>query len=376
MRRSIDSPTSLITGNNRSYQLLNDFLPTTRLILPKPPPVTDFFVPYVAKFSPHDLLRIATAGEGGRLAFIRGDIAVQNDSQFLPINTAVVAGNAIYDLTFLPDPSVICIGSGDQTVRFIDTTTFKVVNTYSYHKGTPQTLCPFNDGVLSGGKDGQVCFWDRRAPSPNFSIQMKNSASVSSVVSPTHDIFITGDSHGKIFAWDPRSPKTPFFVPIQKTETKNPIINLSLSPNGKMMAALTANNTLNIYSLDGYWRYVSQQWPKIGAFYGRTCFSPDSKYIITGSGNYAVCMFSVALDRDPNLLLGHSSPVTCVEWCKDVFEILLSCSDDKTIQIWIASSELAPEKEPEIEPFVSSDQSGNQEKPPSVTKVYTLHHFL
>ena len=376
LRRSIPSPTSLITGSNRKFQLVNDFLPSTRLILPTPAPETDFYIPYVAKFSNHDLLRIAIAGEGGRLAFVRGEVAINDENQFVPINTTSAAGNTIYDLVFMNHPNFICVGSGDQTLRFIDTKTFQNVSTHTYNNAIPNALCVFNDGVLSGGKDGQICFWDNKTQAPAFALQVKNSVCVSSIVCPTDDLFITGDHQGKILAWDPRNTKTPFHVPVPKTENKNPIVNLSISPNKKMMAALSLNNTLNIYSLDGYWRYVSKQWPKIGAYYSRTSFSPDSRYLITGSSSGAVCMFSVQLDKSPTLLLGHTAPATCVEWCNDVFEIIMSCSDDKTIQLWLATSESADVILPDIDPFVSAEQTGNKEKPPSVTKVYTLHHFL
>lgn len=384
MRQRIPTPASLITGSSSCIQLVDDFLPKTRLIFPTPLPDKNFYIPYVAKFSPHDFLRIAAAGEKGRIAFIRGDHAIQSEDTFFSINSMTVADNAIYDLVFLEnDKSIICIGSGDQTVRFIDSTTFQPISTHLYHKGTPQTLACFNDGVLSGGRDGQVCFWDRKNPAkPAYSVQMKNSAVVSSVVTPTSDIFITGDSQGRIFAWDPRNLKSPFHVPVQKTENnvRTPIVNLSISPNGKMMSAITANDTLNIFSLDGEWRYYSFHWSKIGAFFGRACFSPDSRYIATGSGNGTVCCFSLANNKQPVSLLGHTAPSTCIEWCKDMFEVLLSCSDDKTIQLWVAEPEQAKDDEPEIAPYVPGSDEGafnsTFERQPSVTKVYTLHHFL
>lgn len=386
LRQRILTPASLITGSGRTIQLIDDFLPKTRLVFPTPEPEKNFYVPYVAKFSPHDFLRIVIAGERGRLSIIRGDQAIQTDDIYTPIASVTVADNTIYDLVFLPnDKSVICIGSGDQSVRFIDIhdpEKISLVSKHLYHRGTPQTLSCFNDGVLSGGRDGQVCFWDRRQSNPAFIVQMKNLASVSSVVAPTNDIFITGDSQGRIFAYDPRNLKNPFSIPVQKTENniRNPIVNLSISPNGKMMSSLTANDTLNIYSLDGEWRYHSYQWPKIGAFFGRACFSPDSRYIATGSSGGALYCFSLFRNKPPVALLAHIAPSTCIEWCRDLFDVILSCSDDKTVQLWVADKSLAKDDEPEITPCVPASDGGTinatNDRQPSVTKVYTLHHFI
>ena len=131
MRQRISTPASLITGSGRSIQLVDDFLPKTRLVFPTPLPEKNFYVPYVAKFSPHDFLRIAAGGEKGRLSFIRGDLAIQTEEIYTPIYTTTVAENTIYDLVFLSnDKSMICIGSGDQSVRFINTD----------NRGTPQVV--------------------------------------------------------------------------------------------------------------------------------------------------------------------------------------------------------------------------------------------
>lgn len=381
MRQRIPTPASLITGSNRCIQLVNDFLPKTRLIFPTPPPEKNFYIPYVAKFSPHDFLRIAVAGERGRIAFISGDLAIKNEDIFTPINSKTVADDTIYDLVFMSnEKSVICIGSGDQSVRFIDTSTYQTISTHLYHKETPQTLTCFNDGVLSGGRDGQVCFWDRKiSANPAYSVPIKNTI-IWSVVAPTNDIFITGDSQGRILVWDPRNLKSPYHVPLQKSENnvKKPIVNLAISPNGKMMSSISTNDTLKIFSLDGEWRYYSFHRPKIGDFFSRSCFSPDSRYVVTGSGSGAVCCFSLDNNKQPLTLLEHSAPATCVEWCKDMFEVILSCSDDKTIQLWMADPELAKENEPEIEPFIPGEGTFNSihERPPTITKIYTLHHFL
>lgn len=391
MRQRISTPSSLITGKSSCIQLNNDFLPKTRFIFPTPPPEKNFYVPYVAKFSPHNLLQIFIGGENGRIGVVNRDRILERlNSETLSyydsfdyVNTRTVADSTIYDLIFLPnDPTTICIGSDDKTIRFLDTTRIEVSSIHKGHLDTPQTLYPFRNGVLSGGRDGKICFWDKRIENPAFSSSLKKGKiiiHISSIIAPTDDLFISGDDQGKILVWDPRSPETPFFsIPVLKTEnqTKNPIVNLSISPNSKMMAALMSNNTLNIFSLDGEWRYVSKQWPKIGTFFTRTCFSPDSKYIITGSGSGTIFSFPVTLDKPPVLLLGHTEQSTCVEWCNDLFDYILSCSNEKIVQLWVANPELAKTDEPDIDPVVASANPPIQERPPTITRIYTLHHYM
>ena len=379
VRRDFESPSSLITGRPSSYSVKVDFNCAARYILPRGDG-GGLVRPYVAKFSPHELLLFALGGEGGHLSLVRGANPVDADHPVFPIEYSFpAAGDTIFDLAFLKSATnLMCAGSGDQQVHFIDTQKLRTVSSHEGHPDTVKVVTETRRGVLSGGSDGVVCLWDRRLKDPVFSLHLKNQASVSALVSPTDDIFVSGDGHGRVSAWDFRNGKVMMQLPLPATETRVSVSYLALAPDCSRMASLLTNNTLVVHRLDGSWRYTTRQWANIGAFYVRCCFSPDSKYILTGATNGAMCIFEAKRGRVPKVLLGHTDRTTCVDWCEDSFDHILSCGDDRVVQLWSSEYEQMScdvEEEEEL-PEVSYVPEVAASKKQNVQSFYTLHHFL
>ena len=366
----------MITGRPSYFTLSFDFSPSARFVVPHE---QGLLRPYVAKFSPHELLLFALGGESGRISLVRGANAIDDSQPLYPIEYSFQAAeNTIFDLTFLKSArNFMCAGSGDQLVHFIDCDSLKTVSSHEGHPGSVRCLTEATHGVLSGASDGSVCFWDRRLKDPVFSLQMKTPATVSAIIAPTSDIFITGDGHGRVTAWDFRNQKPLIQIPLPATETRVSVSYLCLSPDGSRMASLLTNNSLVVHRMDGTWRYTARQWANIGAFYVRCCFSPDSKYIVTGATNGALCIFEANRGKVPKLLLGHTGTATCVDWCGSSFDHILSCSDDRVVQLWGTEYERIEGAEVREEDELEEINYGEDVRPKQgVTSFYTLHHFF
>jgi WD40 repeat protein len=62
-------------------------------------------------------------------------------------------------------------------------------------------------------------------------------------------------------------------------------------------------------------------------------FSPDSKYLASGSQDKTVKLWSVESQKEVTSLLGHNNKITSVTFSPDG-KYLASGSQDKTVKLW------------------------------------------
>ncbi len=62
-------------------------------------------------------------------------------------------------------------------------------------------------------------------------------------------------------------------------------------------------------------------------------FSPDGKYLASGSGDKTVKIWGVESQKEVNMLQGHSESVTSVAFSPDS-KYLASGSSDDTVKLW------------------------------------------
>jgi WD40 repeat protein len=329
-------------------------------------------IPYVCKFSPHDFLFLAAAGESGHIALLRADVALRRADQIFLLESLQVSASIIYDLTFLQSrANLLCAGSGDQSVYFVDTAQLEVISSHLKHVRTVTCVRDVATGVLSGGRDGRICLWDHRAATPSFTVDLKTGTHIASIVSPSDDLFISADGHGELRVWDLRTQTTVCRVPMPKAGT--PISHCAVSRDRTLLASVLTDNTIVVHKLDGRWRYSVRNWQAVGSFFTRCCFSPCGKFLVTGSATGALCIFCVANTGDPVLELMHSAAATCVDWCAESFEHIVSCSDDRSIQLWGAEYGRAGPRREAAEGIEMGETQDRGDVPP---RTFTLHHFV
>lgn len=74
---------------------------------------------------------------------------------------------------------------------------------------------------------------------------------------------------------------------------------------------------------------------RIDSFYVKTTFSPDGRYIASGSSDHGVYVWEVDRpDSPPVVLWGHSGEATAVAWSPIDMTTLVSAADDSTCRVW------------------------------------------
>ena len=248
----------------------------------------------------------------------------------------------------------------------------------------------------SGARDGCVLVWDtRRGRDPVSALRGVHTLpeqagskrkratppqSVSSVVylpSSPHTLVTGGASDGAIKLWDSRysakakshrSEPRPLQVLAPQTGLGRPhgIVCLAVDPaHGRVLASST-DNTIYLYDTvrqtKGGVPRLSGEVSRltgvlIDSFYVKAAFSPDGRFVVSGSSDSSVYLFEARLESPahgmtpaPNsfslrpqvdrpakpalALRGHCGEVTGVDWCRGDFCTLASCSDDTTVRVW------------------------------------------
>lgn len=113
------------------------------------------------------------------------------------------------------------------------------------------------------------------------------------------------------------------------------ITSVAFSPDGRYIASGSADKTVKLWEVS-----TSRE---IRTLLGHTSgvssvvFSPDGRYIVSGSWDKTIKLWDVVTGRELRTLVGHSQAVTSVAFSPDE-KYIVSGSGDKTIRFWDAST--------------------------------------
>lgn len=144
----------------------------------------------------------------------------------------------------------------------------------------------------------------------------------------------------------------PFSTFTIEQETKE-IRNMKFSPNGKHILLITRQNLLLL--LDAFQGTITQKLE--GSFSGvasnehsmllqhstmiEAGFSPDSRYVVTGSANPAqnLFMWNAETGKEVKLMQFHPGTVACVKFSHLYCMLITACQN---VVVWIPGSIVAP----------------------------------
>lgn len=103
------------------------------------------------------------------------------------------------------------------------------------------------------------------------------------------------------------------------------------------------DNTIYSYNLCSYSSKPLAGYKGLlnSTFYIKSCLSPDSKYLLSGSSDEKAYIWNLNHPDEPLVALcGHTVEVTCVAWGSTHDCPIVTCSDDARHKIW----RIGPEK--------------------------------
>jgi WD40 repeat protein len=207
---------------------------------------------------------------------------------------------SVLDMLLLRDGDTLVTASADQTVRFWDLNTQRLLKTLKYHTNVVKALTMTTDQeiLISAGDDRTIQFWDMATGQPLVTLVDAHPLPINALeVSNNGTLLISADSGGNIYLW--------------KLTDQSGRVNPKNLVEAGPESTLQADGTVNDLLLTG-----------------------DDSYLISGGKSLLVWTMADLL-REPTALIGHE-PLTFVNRL-DISEdnlTLVSASSDKTVRLW------------------------------------------
>eukprot|EP00457_Paulinella_chromatophora_P004284 gb/GEZN01004296.1/.p1 GENE.gb/GEZN01004296.1/~~gb/GEZN01004296.1/.p1 ORF type:complete len:587 (+),score=46.61 gb/GEZN01004296.1/:37-1797(+) len=317
-----------------------------------------------------------------------------------PVGRWQAHDNTLFDMVWSPDDTKMVTASGDQTSKYWDIEKELCLFTLHGHRGSVKTLSLHENGnmLASGSRDGNVSLYDLRAkiqrdPSvadlddesgsinpvmtlkkihkgPDFVQPRKRNRLMNNPQSVTCVTFLTGHGNtlatsgageGVIRMWDFRKKSRTPVATLSHVAGGQPsrgVSCLAVSLRGDRIIANSTDNRIYLYEVTTL-RNVEKASQTFGghatdSFYVKCKFSPDDKYILSGSSDFRAAIWAVSSGDGPcandggpsdvpippiTTLIGHNGEVSGVDWCRASFGKIVTCADDCDVRIWTVNRE-------------------------------------
>jgi WD40 repeat protein/transcriptional regulator with XRE-family HTH domain len=180
-----------------------------------------------------------------------------------------------------------------------------------------------NGRYLVTGNDQSARLWDLISGETIRVFSGHNSYVSSVAFSPDGKYLLTGSQDGTARLWDVATGSE---VQVYSGEATG-IFWVAFSPDGKTIAA-TGENTARLWDAT-----TGQTLHVISGHSGPLAFSPDGKYLLTGSDNQTAKVWDIAAGREMQVFSGHTGNVNGVAYSPDG-KTIATASDDLTAVLW------------------------------------------
>ena len=239
--------------------------------------------------------------------------------------------DSVFAVSYSPDGKYVASGSHDNTVKIWEVETARCLKTLRGHTDGVQSIAYSPDGkyISSGASDGKVKCWEVES---GRCIQTdENATGISCITySPDgKDLAIAKFSSGMIQVKNLETGVFSFFE-VQAIH-KEFIRELCYSPDGKYLASGSEDKTIKIWDV--------QTKKCICTLEGHTngitalAYSPDGKYLASGSHDHTIKIWKVANWKCITTLNEHKLTVHSIVYSPDGGYFASSSADD-TIKIW------------------------------------------
>ena len=276
--------------------------------------------------------------------------------------------NWIRSLAVSKNGKRLASGSNDRTVKVWNVASGRLELDLAGHEGAVEAVLFSPDGrlIVSGGADNSVKVWDATSGRQLQTLKDQAAAVTALVMSPDGRTLASASADGKIRIWN-----TPDWTLVRTLERQPQRINaLSFSPDSRMLASASANELIFWDTANGKLRFTIKQAFLAVSFAGANelktgnvegaitswdattgkekslltgpadapeslfaAFSPDGKYLASGSGNRSVDLRSVRDGKLTRTLASHSAAFFSIAFSRDG-RWLASGANDHTIRLW------------------------------------------
>jgi WD40 repeat protein len=250
----------------------------------------------------------------------------------------------VISVTFSPDGKFLASGSSDKTVKVWEVGSWREVTTLRGHEDQVSSVSFNPDGkfLASGSSDKTVKVWEVGSWREVATLREHGYLVWSVTFSPDGKFLASGSLDKTVKVWEVGSWRE-----VITLRHGDPVTSVAFSPDGKFLASVSVGGkflasggretttTMKVWEV-GSWREVTTLRGHEDQVNSVT-FSPDGKFLASGSLDRTVKVWEVGSWREVTTLRGHENWVWSVTFSPDG-KFLASGSSDKTVKVWEVGS--------------------------------------
>ena len=272
--------------------------------------------------------------------------------------TALFTGHTgqINALAFSLDGKILASGGfNNPIIQLWDLETDSKLSTFTLPKRqgsvSALTFDEDNTKLIVMGTFRDITYWEISTGRKLADINTKHSYETGTF-SQDGRTFATGDEAGKIRLWDATGLQQAtlpghsslfagdnffagFITEIFKLPEDRHIWSLAFSPDGKMLASGSLDETVQLWNTERRSKRGTLKGHK--SWVTAVAFSPDGKIVASGDVNKVIKLWNVNTRRERATLTGHTNGISAVTFSPDG-KTLASGSYDGTIRFWNAKT--------------------------------------
>eukprot|EP01129_Flabellula_baltica_P009084 TRINITY_DN364_c0_g2_i1.p1 TRINITY_DN364_c0_g2~~TRINITY_DN364_c0_g2_i1.p1 ORF type:complete len:449 (-),score=79.76 TRINITY_DN364_c0_g2_i1:62-1342(-) len=238
------------------------------------------------------------------------------------VKTFTGHNGSVTDIDFLPNYQIFISSSSDKTLKFWDIQTGKCIDTWYGHHKSIERVISLSDRIFSCGNDGCVRIWNPENGSCEDFIDAHQGIWVTAMAY-SEDHLITAGYDGCLKLWNTYN----FEHPLLEVQAHKGCINEVLLCEEKFITG-GDDCLIKIWDKGTCTKQLEGHTDGISSLF----LSPSGDYLISGSYDASIRLWSMNKETQPEVFVGHHDAVNAVAQLNNLY--FLSGSSDRTIKLW------------------------------------------